>query len=130
MRYRGLIYLTGLFAFVIFGAGCTDVVDTPETVPAKQVETIPAARTAPVAVPVPEPSVVPAVPTPVAPVVPAVPTPAPEPYVAPTPVAPVAPSVPTNTCCKVCSKGKACGDSCISRSYTCHKPPGCACDAY
>jgi len=32
------------------------------------------------------------------------------------------------TCCKVCSKGKACGDSCISRSYTCHKAPGCACD--
>lgn len=32
------------------------------------------------------------------------------------------------TCCKVCSKGKACGDSCISRSYTCHQPPGCACD--
>jgi len=32
-------------------------------------------------------------------------------------------------CCKYCSKGKACGDSCISRSYTCHKPPGCACDS-
>jgi len=32
------------------------------------------------------------------------------------------------TCCKYCSKGKACGDSCISRSYTCHKGPGCACD--
>ncbi len=32
-------------------------------------------------------------------------------------------------CCKICSKGKACGNSCISRSYTCHKPPGCACDA-
>jgi len=32
------------------------------------------------------------------------------------------------TCCKYCSKGKACGDSCISRSYTCHKAPGCACD--
>lgn len=33
-------------------------------------------------------------------------------------------------CCKMCSKGKACGDSCISRSYTCHKGPGCACDSY
>lgn len=33
-------------------------------------------------------------------------------------------------CCKICSKGKACGNSCISRSYTCHQPPGCACDAY
>ena len=31
-------------------------------------------------------------------------------------------------CCKVCRKGKACGDSCISRSYSCHKGPGCACD--
>ncbi|MBK1634395.1 hypothetical protein [Rhodovulum adriaticum] len=31
-------------------------------------------------------------------------------------------------CCKVCRKGKACGDTCISRSYTCRKPPGCACD--
>ncbi|SEL27645.1 hypothetical protein SAMN04488032_1163 [Pacificibacter marinus] len=31
-------------------------------------------------------------------------------------------------CCKVCKKGKACGDSCISRSYTCHKGVGCACD--
>jgi len=33
-------------------------------------------------------------------------------------------------CCKMCSKGKACWDSCISRSYTCHKWPGCACDSY
>jgi len=32
-------------------------------------------------------------------------------------------------CCKVCKKGKACGDSCISKTKTCHKPPGCACDA-
>ncbi len=32
------------------------------------------------------------------------------------------------SCCKICSKGKACWDSCISRSYTCHKWPGCACD--
>jgi hypothetical protein len=31
-------------------------------------------------------------------------------------------------CCKVCSKGYACGDSCISRSKNCHKGPGCACD--
>ncbi|TCO69750.1 hypothetical protein [Rhodovulum euryhalinum] len=31
-------------------------------------------------------------------------------------------------CCKVCRKGKACGDSCISRAYNCRKPPGCACD--
>lgn len=31
-------------------------------------------------------------------------------------------------CCKVCSKGHACGDSCISRSKQCRKVPGCACD--
>jgi hypothetical protein len=31
-------------------------------------------------------------------------------------------------CCKICRKGKACGDSCIKRTYTCTKPPGCACD--
>ena len=33
------------------------------------------------------------------------------------------------TCCKMCRKGKACGNSCISRTYTCRKPLGCACDA-
>jgi hypothetical protein len=32
-------------------------------------------------------------------------------------------------CCKVCRKGKACGDSCIARDKTCRKGPGCACDA-
>jgi hypothetical protein len=31
-------------------------------------------------------------------------------------------------CCKVCSAGKACGDSCIARDKTCHKGKGCACD--
>jgi len=31
-------------------------------------------------------------------------------------------------CCKVCTTGKACGDTCISRSYECHVGPGCACD--
>ncbi|MHC4621328.1 MAG: LysM peptidoglycan-binding domain-containing protein [Planctomycetota bacterium] len=34
------------------------------------------------------------------------------------------------SCCKICRKGKACGDSCISRDKTCHQPPGCACNAY
>ena len=34
------------------------------------------------------------------------------------------------TCCKYCRKGKACGNSCIKISYTCNKPPGCACDVY
>lgn len=31
-------------------------------------------------------------------------------------------------CCKVCRKGKACGNSCIARDKQCHQPPGCACD--
>lgn len=31
-------------------------------------------------------------------------------------------------CCKVCIKGKACGDSCIKKTYNCTKPKGCACD--
>ncbi|WP_417447832.1 hypothetical protein [Idiomarina abyssalis] len=31
-------------------------------------------------------------------------------------------------CCKVCKKGKACGDSCIAKSKTCTKGPGCACN--
>ena len=31
-------------------------------------------------------------------------------------------------CCKICSKGQACGDSCISRDRQCGKGPGCACD--
>lgn len=35
---------------------------------------------------------------------------------------------PVQGCCKVCSKGKACGNSCISRDKTCRKGPGCACD--
>jgi len=34
----------------------------------------------------------------------------------------------SQTCCKRCNKGKACGNSCISKSYTCHKGQGCACN--
>lgn len=30
-------------------------------------------------------------------------------------------------CCKVCSKGKPCGDSCIAKDKRCTKGPGCAC---
>lgn len=36
---------------------------------------------------------------------------------------------PAGACCRICTRGKACGNSCISRSYTCRQPPGCACDA-
>jgi hypothetical protein len=32
------------------------------------------------------------------------------------------------TCCKVCSVGKACGNTCISRDKICHVGQGCACD--
>ena len=38
-------------------------------------------------------------------------------------------SEPAVQCCKICRKGKACGNSHISRRYTCRKPPGCACNA-
>lgn len=31
-------------------------------------------------------------------------------------------------CCKVCKKGKACGDSCIAANKSCSKPKGCACN--
>jgi hypothetical protein len=31
-------------------------------------------------------------------------------------------------CCKHCSTGKACGNSCIARWKTCHKGRGCACN--
>ena len=31
-------------------------------------------------------------------------------------------------CCRVCRTGKACGESCINRSHTCRRPPGCACN--
>jgi hypothetical protein len=32
------------------------------------------------------------------------------------------------SCCKICIKGCACGNSCISCEKTCRKGPGCACD--
>ncbi len=35
--------------------------------------------------------------------------------------------IPIQGCCKRCSKGKPCGNSCIARSKSCHKGPGCAC---
>ena len=33
-----------------------------------------------------------------------------------------------NMCCKICTIGKACGDTCISKEKECHVGPGCACD--
>lgn len=51
------------------------------------------------------------------------------PYIRPTTyVVPQQPPPQPRACCKVCTTGKACGDSCIARSKTCHKPPGCACN--
>lgn len=34
---------------------------------------------------------------------------------------------PPSRCCRVCSTGKPCGDSCISRTSTCRVGGGCAC---
>jgi hypothetical protein len=40
---------------------------------------------------------------------------------------PLAPPT-AQACCKVCTVGKACGNTCISRDKTCHVGAGCACD--
>lgn len=32
------------------------------------------------------------------------------------------------SCCKICTTGKACGDTCIQKTDTCSQPPGCACN--
>jgi hypothetical protein len=31
-------------------------------------------------------------------------------------------------CCKICTRGKACGNTCISQDKVCHVGRGCACD--
>ncbi len=36
--------------------------------------------------------------------------------------------IPAEQCCRICDTGKACGKSCISRSFNCHKGRGCACN--
>lgn len=51
------------------------------------------------------------------------------PFVPLTPPTSSTPPAQRQTCCKYCSTGKACGDSCISRSYTCRRGAGCACNA-
>jgi len=33
------------------------------------------------------------------------------------------------SCCRVCTKGKACGNSCIARHLNCHRGQGCACNS-
>ena len=42
--------------------------------------------------------------------------------------APPAPAAAPKPCCRVCTTGKACGNTCISRNLTCRQPPGCACN--
>lgn len=39
------------------------------------------------------------------------------------------PPAQSGSCCKYCSVGKACGNTCIQRSDTCHASGGCACDS-
>lgn len=52
------------------------------------------------------------------------PTASPWPTLTPWPTTPP----PSSVCCRVCTTGKACGNSCIARDKTCNSPPGCACD--
>lgn len=47
---------------------------------------------------------------------------------APAPAAPPPAPAPRSACCRVCTTGKACGNTCISRSFNCRQPAGCACD--
>lgn len=35
---------------------------------------------------------------------------------------------PPIKCCRICSTGKACGNTCIAASKNCKKGRGCACD--
>lgn len=41
---------------------------------------------------------------------------------------PPRPPTQRRACCRVCTTGKACGNSCIARNLTCRQPPGCACN--
>lgn len=132
-----------LLLLVLSGTGCADVpvsnqgpvLPTPPVIVSSPVisESAPTPILNPVIVPVQKPVVIPTtkpvvvpklVPVPVI-----VPTPIPIIIPEPVPVPVVIPApAPIQYCCKVCSKGKACGNGCISRNYTCHQPPGCACD--
>ena len=47
--------------------------------------------------------------------------------IAPEGCPPQAAPAPKDSCCTVCRTGKACGNSCISRSKTCRKQLECAC---
>jgi beta-lactamase superfamily II metal-dependent hydrolase len=51
------------------------------------------------------------------------------PYASDSAAAPVITPVTSPACCRVCTTGKACGNSCISRDKQCHQAAGCACNA-
>jgi hypothetical protein len=36
--------------------------------------------------------------------------------------------IPASQCCKICDKGQACGNTCISHRKTCQSGRGCACN--
>lgn len=36
---------------------------------------------------------------------------------------------PPIKCCRICTSGKACGNSCIQEAKACNKGKGCACNA-
>ena len=59
-------------------------------------------------------------------------TPAPSPPTSPTSSTGPPPGNPPPTtpsrCCRVCTQGKACGNTCISVNFQCRTPPGCACN--
>ena len=51
------------------------------------------------------------------------------PFVQDTTAPAIAQPVTSPACCRICTRGKACGNSCINAAYQCHQPPGCACNA-
>jgi hypothetical protein len=103
------------------------VVAATPTAPAPPIVAAPATATrtsAAPAVPVAPPAIIaPAAPKPAPPAAAATSTPP------PVAVPPVAPKPATVACCRRCSAGKPCGDSCISRDKNCNVGPGCACSA-
>lgn len=40
------------------------------------------------------------------------------------------PQIQRVSCCKICTTGQACGDSCISWEKVCRKGVGCACQGF
>ena len=65
-----------------------------------------------------------------APTIPPIPSPTPPTVlVIPSPIATlIAPPQPVGrTCCKICTKGIPCGNTCIAANKVCHVGPGCAC---